>query len=116
MKNDIKAYLYVFAKSLGHDLSENNDALNQIAEQIELRALSCIKECLFEQKIHSTCKKCKMLYEERGKITNKKYKYCISSGSFSNGMPPDCPKLGKSSEVFDNTKDDDIIEIRKRSR
>jgi hypothetical protein len=56
-----------------------------------------------------------MKYQERELVTNKKYSYCIFSGTNINTrIPYDCPKLGISSQVFDNTIDDDIVNIRKR--
>lgn len=113
MINDIKSYLYVFAKNLGHNLSENDYNLNEIAKQIETRALSNNNFC---QNMHSACKKCIMKYEERGNITNKKYKYCIYSGEHSQYIPNNCPKIDKKQEVFDRTEDNDIAEIRKRGR
>jgi hypothetical protein len=56
MTNNIKAYLAVFAKNLGHNLSENDRDLNFIAEQIEARTMFCNKNQIFEQNLHSTCK------------------------------------------------------------
>lgn len=111
MINDIKSYLYIFAKNLGHDLTENNYLLNEIAKQIESRALSID---VFSQVNHSACKKCKMLYEERGNITNKKYKYCIFSDSDSKYVPVNCPKIGDIKIVFDKTEEDVVADIRKR--
>jgi hypothetical protein len=119
MFNDIKAYLYVFAKNLGYNLLENDNNLNQIAQQIDNRIKIELKSCIFEQEMHCACKKCRMLYEERGKITNKLYKYCINSGEVTNNIPPNCPKLGQRNNVFDNYKDtvtDVIINIRKRGK
>jgi len=113
MIDDIKAYLYVFAKNLGHDLSENNDNLNDIAKQIEQRV---INHSNFEQISSFACKKCIMKYEERGNITKKKYEFCISSGEFNIRIPINCPKFGKKQEVFDNNEDNIIEDIRKRGK
>lgn len=113
MIEDIKAYLYVFAKNLGHNLSENDYNLNEIAKQIESRFLYHNN---FLQNSHSACKKCIMQYEERGNITNKKYKYCIFSGEVSKSVPINCPKMGLKQQVFDNTEDDTVEDIRRRSK
>ena len=113
MINDIKSYLYVFAKELGHNLSEDDFTLNEIAKQIEIRALS---NSIFCQNMHSACKKCRMKYEEYGSITNKKYKFCIFSGDNSQYVPNNCPKKYKKQEVFDRTEDNTVEEIRKRGR
>lgn len=115
MIEDIKAYLYIFAKNLGHNLSENDYNLNEIAKQIESRLLYHNN---FLQNSHSACKKCIMQYEERGDITNKKYKYCIFSGEISKSIPMNCPKIGSNKldvkqQVFDNTEDNTIEDIRK---
>ena len=113
MINDIKSYLYIFAKNLGHNLYENDFNLNEIAKQIEYRLLN---NSNFSQIISSVCDKCPLKFEERGSITNKKYKYCISSDKYSKSMPINCPKLGKKQIVFDNTEDDTVEEIRRRGK
>ena len=113
MLNDIKSYLYVFAKNLGHNLNENDYLLNEIAKQIESRVLS---KDVFSQANHYACKKCKMIYEERGSITNKKYRYCIFSDTDSKNVPINCPKIGETKIVFDKTEEDVIADIRKRAR
>lgn len=113
MLNNIKSYLYIFAKNLGHNLTENDYLLNEIAKQIESRILS--KE-VFSQANHSACKKCKMIYEERGSVTNKKYKYCIFSESDSKHVPINCPKVGETKIIFDKTEEDAVADIRKRGK
>ncbi|MCK9442188.1 MAG: hypothetical protein M0Q13_12295 [Methanothrix sp.] len=113
MIEDIKAYLYIFAKNLGHNLSENDYNLNEIAKQIENRLLH---NTIFLQNLHSVCKKCAMQYEERGNISGKKYKYCIFSGEISKNVPINCPKLGLKQQIFDNTEDNTVEEIRKRGK
>ena len=113
MLDDIKAYLYIFAKTLGHNLTECDTDLIEMAKCIERVSLECNN---FEQITHSACKKCLMKYEERGTITNKKYKYCIYSGEFSKNVPKYCPKIGIKQKVFDKTVDNPAEEIRKRGR
>jgi len=117
-KNDISAYLQVFAKNLGHDIDPDDKLISSIVNQIDIR-ISRVKPIPpFEQSLPTACRKCRLRYSERGDVTKKEYKYCIRTDNTSYCIPCDCPMNGQKKDLgFGKIEDgQDIIDIRERSK